>query len=185
MTALLTSALLAFLASSSSASFFPSASTTDGLLLWKNRLQEAKASLPEYDPTRYHGRGIVTSAGGRSYFTSVVLMLNQLRATGCTLPVELYYAGSDELNDVAIQYLTEEYDVECIDLSQQPELQGLNLKGYQIKALALYYSSFAEVIWMDADNFALFDPEELFDSTLYKQHGAVMWPGWECAVSCQ
>eukprot|EP00045_Choanoeca_perplexa_P005056 m.42686 g.42686 ORF g.42686 m.42686 type:complete len:449 (+) comp12907_c0_seq1:82-1428(+) len=161
---------------SSSPAFYPKAAAEDALPLWKSRLQAVKTSVPNYESERYSGRGIVTSAGGRAYFTSAVLMLNQLRSTGCTLPVELFYAGDDELNAVAVEYLETEYDVQCIDLSKQPEMQGLNLKGYQIKALALYYSSFEEVIWMDADNFALHDPEELFDSEMYKKHGAVMWP---------
>ena len=41
--------------------------------------------------------------------------------------------------------------------------------------LALAASSFAEVLLLDADNFALADPTYLFESHAYLEHGAVLW----------
>jgi hypothetical protein len=58
-----------------------------------------------------------------------------------------------------------------------PGAQGVETKGYQMKAMAIYLSSFREVLWLDSDNLALEDPAGLFESKLYQKHGAVLWPG--------
>jgi glycosyltransferase involved in cell wall biosynthesis len=45
-----------------------------------------------------------------------------------------------------------------------------------MKAFALLWSRFEEVILVDADNVALADPAALFETLPYQRHGAVLWP---------
>ena len=50
-----------------------------------------------------------------------------------------------------------------------------NIKGFALKAFALYATSFTEVILLDADNIPVMNPALLFDSPEYKLHGNVFW----------
>lgn len=159
---------------------FPTATAqSDALLLWKQRLETTASSLPAYPSERFHGRGIVTTAGRRSYFTSVYVTLRVLREYIKTeLPIEVFYGGDDELPQDAIDYINQEFgNTRAVDITSFPDVRGVNSKGYQMKAMATLLSSFEHVIWLDSDNLPLRDPEILFDSLLYKQHGAVMWSG--------
>ena len=46
---------------------------------------------------------------------------------------------------------------------------------YQVKAAALYFTSFEKVIFMDSDNYAVKDPSFLFQSRPFKETGAIFW----------
>ncbi len=146
---------------------------------WKHRIKELSTASTLFPQGKWSGRGIAMSAGRRMYFTSAYVTIRILRdRLKSTLPIEVFYAGSDELPDVAISHMTSKYNVKFVDLTKIKELQGVNLKGYQIKAFSVYFSSFSEVLWMDSDNIALEDPAGLFDSELYNKHGAVFWPDY-------
>lgn len=46
-------------------------------------------------PNKFSGKGIVMSVGGIKYFTDAWVSINMLRETGCTLPIEVWYQGSE------------------------------------------------------------------------------------------
>ena len=121
-----------------SASVLPrmAAKTANTPSAWKRRLVEERDRIPAYPGAekKWQGRGIVTSAGGRSYFTSAFVMLHVLRQhVKCTLPIEVMYAGSDELPPAAIAHIESALpNVKFVDLTKVPELKGLSLKGYQV-----------------------------------------------------
>lgn len=49
--------------------------------------------------------------------------------------------------------------------------------GLQIKAAAIAFSDYREVLYLDSDNIPLSDPSVLFDESLYQNGGrAVFWP---------
>lgn len=146
---------------------------------WKQRLAATAASVPAYPSAAYSNRGIVLTAGRRTYFTAAYVTLRVLREhLGTQLPIEVFYAGAAELPEEAVRYLETAWpNVRVVDMTTLPGLEDVNLKGYQIKAAALYHSSFREVLWLDSDNMPLRDPADLFDTVLYKQHGALLWPG--------
>ena len=54
------------------------------------------SSLPSY-PDRFDGRGIVIPGGGMRYFTCAWVCIRMLRSLGCTLPIELWHCGPEEM----------------------------------------------------------------------------------------
>lgn len=166
--------------------FLP-ASADDPLDLWQRRVAEARQAMPAYAP-RNGGRGIVMTTGRRTYFTAAAVTVRIIREhLGSTLPIELFFGGAEELPPAAVVYFENTWpDVRVVDaaaLVAQLDASGhepLDVKGYQIKALSIYLSAFDEVLWLDADDMPLSDPAGLFESELYKKHGAVFWPGKRC-----
>merc|ERR1711935_459194 len=51
-------------------------------------------------------------------------------------------------------------------------------KRFPLKAIALVYSDFEQVLFLDADNFAARNPDELFETAEYKETGALFWPDY-------
>lgn len=55
---------------------------------------------------------------------------------------------------------------------------------YQLKVFAMLFSSFEEILWIDADAFPLYKPEEIFDADPFKSTGLITWPDfWASSVS--
>jgi len=68
--------------------------------------------------------------------------------------------------------------VTCRDATTLPypsHHKPANIKGYALKAFALYATSFTEVILLDADNLPVLNPALLFDSPEYQLHGNMFW----------
>ncbi|TVY44214.1 Alpha-1,2-mannosyltransferase [Lachnellula subtilissima] len=130
-------------------------------------------------------KGIVTSGGGK-YFPVLLVSLRMLRRTGSTLPVEIFLNNKEEYEELACEVLFKELGAKCIILS---ELVGtskivFNFEHYQIKSFALLFSSFEEILFLDADNFPVYKPEDLFEAEVYKERGMVLWPDyWICTSS--
>ena len=61
-----------------------------------------------------------------------------------------------------------------IAISQLPKQIG----HYQIKAFALLFSHFEDILWIDADNIAISPPEALFDTEVFREKGLVTWPDY-------
>ena len=142
---------------------------------WK-RFIKGVAPYPEI----FCGRGIVTCAGGPSYFTCAWVSISLLRKSGCRLPIEVWHQEG-ELNQETIREL-QRLDVVCRCFS---DYTGEKISNpYQLKPLALLHSSFKEILYLDADNTCLGNPAYLFEHPLYKSNGAVFWPDyWQTATS--
>lgn len=117
----------------------------------------------------YSGRGIITASEGSKRMLQTLTSVSILRKS-CNLPVELFYADADELTSDQIHALSE-FGVKCINVQAFPTFGGYDARNFSIKALALYLSSFEEVIWMDADIIPLKNMEDLFDIPSYKRDG--------------
>lgn len=160
---------------------FPQNPITD--LNVKERVTEFLNNIPTY-PNRFKGRGIVICAGGEKYIYDTYRILRILRdKLGCTLPIEWFYVGTEELNGKQKAYLEKNLaPLRCIDVLTEPipmnHEKPIKLKGYEIKPYALLISSFEEIILIDADNIPLQNVEKLYDMELYKKSGAVFWPDY-------
>jgi len=98
-----------------------------------------------------------------------------LRRFGCTLPIELWYRGSHEMND-EMKALLAPYDVACIDsFAMARQFPVRRLDGWELKPYAILNSSFAEVLYIDADNTVVQNPELLFESEMYQATGSLFW----------
>lgn len=128
--------------------------------------------IPPY-PSNFEEKGIVICAGGLSYFTCAWVLIHILRKKlGCTLPIQLWYIGN-EMTQTVIDAL-KPLDVTCHDILDYEDIT-ISL-GYQLKALSILHSSFKEVLYLDADNVCVQNPEFLFDIPAYKNCGSIFWP---------
>lgn len=130
------------------------------------------------EPRDFSGRGIVICAGGVRYFTCAWVCVQMLRWLGCQLPIEVWYLGRRELSPEMESLLTP-LGVECIDGEALAKTwPSRRLGGWELKAYAIAHSRFAEVLFLDADNVPVRDPEFLFDSAPYRETGAIFWPDY-------
>lgn len=132
--------------------------------------------IPTY-PETFKGKGIVICGGGITYYTCAWIAIKMLRKKKCTLPIELWYIGK-ELNIELIAEL-KKLNVRCVN---SLDFDNNNFNGYALKPFSIIYSSFEEVIFLDADNICLKNIENLFEMNEYKETGAIFWPDyWKTA----
>lgn len=145
---------------------------------YRDRLDEAVTNTPAYAPASFRGRGIVICGGGRKYFPGAYVSIRALRHLGCSLPVELWYLGDEECTE-EMRAIIEPYGVKPVDGHIVRERESVHAPGgWELKCLALLYSSFQEVLLLDADNLPVVNPQFLFDIPRYREHGAVFWPDY-------
>ncbi|WP_081887579.1 glycosyltransferase family 9 protein [Verrucomicrobium sp. BvORR034] len=147
------------------------------------RLTQAIKQLPQpVAGNHLQLRGVVICGGGLSYLPSVWVNVQMLRRHGCRLPVELWHFPGEV--DPTMEQLLGDAGVTCIDAHQHMDTLGLPRvgSGWELKPLAILYSTFEEVLFLDADNMAVRDPEYLFDDPHYRDTGAVYWPDYTSLV---
>lgn len=122
-------------------------------------------------------RGIATTAGGK-YIPVLLVSLRLLRQTGSTLPVEVFLSQWSEYDYHTCEKVLPSLNARCLVLSDMwsttPSFRAVH--QYQFKVFALLYSSFEDVLFLDADAFPLHDPNILFDAEPYRTTGFVTWP---------
>ena len=126
----------------------------------------------------FSGTGVVTVGGGE-YFGPAIVGLLKLRATGSTLPVEIFVANAREYEPAICDDYLPKYGARChilADFLYGGESQKFAVTHYQLKALAILFSSFAEVLYLDSDSIPLVDPTGFFTAEPYKTSGLVIWP---------
>ena len=137
--------------------------------------EEYLKSIPPF-PGTYNGRGIVTCAGGPTYYTAAWVLIKMLRKLGCQLPIQSWYLGEKERDQQWIS-LVEPLGVECVDAHEVRKRHPHPcLDGWECKPYAIQHSPFEEVLFLDADNVPVRDPTYLFDDPRYLATGAVFWP---------
>lgn len=94
---------------------------------------------------------------------------------GCTLPIEVMYLGDSDLSEDYRDKLESIQGVITRDLSPMVADEGWKLAGWAAKAFAILFSSFREVIFIDADSLFLKDPAVLFDDPAYVKTGALFF----------
>ena len=126
----------------------------------------------------FHGRGIVICAGGVKYFTCAWVCINMLRRLGCRLPIQVWYQGKREMSPEMVEILGS-LGARCVDaLALRRRHPVRLLGGWPLKAYAMVHTSFREILFLDADNVPVRNPEYLFESPAYQSHGAVFWPDY-------
>ncbi|HEY8750123.1 MAG TPA: hypothetical protein VIM11_19215 [Tepidisphaeraceae bacterium] len=133
-------------------------------------------TIDEYPPQRFEGRGVVMCAGGPKYFPCAWVCINMLRHVGCKLPIEMWSLNSREITPL-MRKLVKPLDVRCVNAAAVRKRHPARiLKGWELKPYAILHSRFEEVLFLDADNVPVLNPESLFTSKEYKEHGAIFWP---------
>jgi alpha 1,2-mannosyltransferase len=124
----------------------------------------------------------VVCAGGASLLAQAYTTLDVLRGLhGCRLPVELFFAGPDEMSRKCQRFFETRFEpLACVDATAAPtrplHAETGNLCGYPLKAHAFLNTSFDELLSLDADSAPLRDPTTLFESPPHREHGNVFWP---------
>lgn len=153
-------------------------------VLWKGKIRgyrEASEayirSMPAY-PNVFSERGIVICGGGEKYFPSVWITINILRRLNCALPIQLWYLDEYEVNE-DMKKILQPLGVECVNFSSYRNFYPTNLNcGWALKPYSILHCKFKEVIFIDADNVPVQDPNGLFESDEFKKTGAIFWPGY-------
>ncbi|KAL9121522.1 MAG: hypothetical protein Q9187_001918 [Circinaria calcarea] len=122
-------------------------------------------------------RGVVTTAGG-AYLPVLVISLRMLRRTGSTLPVEVFLSSTSEYEGRVCRDILPSLNARCLIISDILDAVpgSVTIAHYQLKPFAMLFSSFEEILFLDADSFPIHDPEELFTSEPFISHGMVLWP---------
>lgn len=124
-------------------------------------------------PKRYSGKGIVFTAGGIKYTTCAWVSISLLRDIGCDLPIELWYLG----NEISKEIIKKFENLHVV-FRNFKKFGKTDLRGYMLKPLAIINSSFKEVLFLDADNICVKNPEYLFSLDSYKEFGSIFWPDY-------
>lgn len=135
---------------------------------------------PQYIPGT---RGVVSTAGG-PYLPVLVISLRMLRRTGSRLPVEVFLADDNEYEEYICDVVLPSLDARCIILSRILEAAPAQIEKYQFKPFAMLFSSFEEILFLDADAFPLEKPEHIFKSDVFRSMNMISWPDfWASSVS--
>ena len=127
-------------------------------------------------PYKEQSYGMVTTCGPKDFaYLSVSLRL--LRRTGFSLPIEVFLDSEDRNTKKLCENLFPSLNVKCINLSDllkmNESIRKIQLKGYQFKALSMIFSSFENILFLDADNVAIVNPEDIFASPLFIEKGFI------------
>ncbi|ODV78312.1 glycosyltransferase family 71 protein [Suhomyces tanzawaensis NRRL Y-17324] len=166
-----------------------------------NLSKERHAKLKEYhakfvdaikrldDPPKQfvNGDGIVISGGG-VYFGSALVAIGQMREMGSKLPIELVINDLSEYDEQICEVLLPKtFNARCIVIEKEigkELLEKLKLTKFQMKIFGLLFSSFDNIITIDADNMPIKNVDTLLTSEPYLSTKFILWPDiWHKGVS--
>ena len=122
------------------------------------------------------GDGIVTAGEGQ-FWASLVVMLRQLRAVGCVLPVEVWYRGDagairpEQVAGLGVTLINTDAAGRHHGDNRVPT-GNLKVGGWEAKLYALTHTRFERCIWLDADLYPLIDPTPILEET---GQGLAIW----------
>lgn len=126
--------------------------------------------------TSFSGTGIVMSVGNRhwKYLLTTIPYLHKL---GCTLPIEVFHIGENDLLAEYRETITKSYPhgVTFRDLTTAFDNSYLKLAGWAAKPAAIMASSFEQVLFVDADVVFLQNPQILFQDPTYTKTGTLFY----------
>lgn len=130
------------------------------------------------------GDGIVYLGGGK-YNQLVLTSLSVLRATGSKLPVEVILPERKDFDFDLCNNVLPAFNGRCKVMTDYiPELLMKRISGFQLKNVALLVSSFRNVLYLDADNIPVKNPDTLFVNEPFKSKRMVLWPDlWRRSTS--
>jgi len=133
--------------------------------------------------TLFEGYGIAMVGGGE-YFGPAITSIKMLRRTGCELPVEVFVHDRAEYESYVCDQYLPQLNASCHVLSDSLA-QGAHVFApthYQLKSLALLFSSFAHVLFLDSDSMPLLNPTDMLHSEPYTATGMVVWPDFHLST---
>jgi hypothetical protein len=130
------------------------------------------ANAPPYPEGRFADRGAVLCGGG-AYEPGAYVACRMLRHVGWRHPIQVWHRGPREPVSNRVRRLP---GVEVVDADAHPARAARRmLGGWESKLFAVINSPFEEVLYLDADSYPVFDPDECFRPE-HNPHGIVTWP---------
>ncbi|OBA20782.1 nucleotide-diphospho-sugar transferase [Metschnikowia bicuspidata var. bicuspidata NRRL YB-4993] len=130
------------------------------------------------------GDGIVY-LGGAKYDQLVLTSVSVLRSLGSKIPVEVIVPKRSDYNIDLCNIILPQLNGKCRVMEDfVPASVMLRIGGFQLKNVALLVSSFKNVLYLDADNVPVKNPDVLFVNEPFKSLRMVMWPDlWRRSTS--
>ncbi|KAK0515914.1 hypothetical protein JMJ35_001948 [Cladonia borealis] len=126
-------------------------------------------------PSLFSGTGIVTVAGGQ-YFPPALVGIRMLRKTGSTLPVHVFLKSKSEYEPEICEEILPALNAECFVIEDHLRKDApFKVDHFQLKVLAILFSTFETVLYMDSDCMALRDPAELIETEPFLSRGFLSW----------
>ena len=122
-------------------------------------------------------KGLATLAT-KSGFPVLLINIFMLRRTGSALPLEVFLETEDDYEPNMCEVVLPRWNATCIVLSSLlgASSPGLEVAGADLWPLALLFSSFESVLFLEAGTFLVHSPDELFTSDPFMRTGLVTWP---------
>ncbi len=136
---------------------------------------EVVKNIPAYPEGLYKGRGIVILAGGR-FSPFATTGMGMLREIGSTLPVEIWMKDKKEEKPGWCKDILQDGMV-CRRLSDYMDTSAME-SGYQLKVTSILFSSFEQILFLDADNVPVQNPDSIFDAPAFTDTGVILWPDY-------
>ena len=130
----------------------------------------------------YSGTGIVTVAGGK-YYAPAIVSIRMLRKTNSTLPVQVFLQSASEYEPEICEELLPTLNAECFVIEDFLRNDApFKVEHYQLKVLAMLFSSYDRILFLDSDCIPLHDPAMLLTEEPFTSHGLVSWPDYWIAT---
>ncbi|PBP16285.1 alpha-1,2-mannosyltransferase (Mnn2) [Diplocarpon rosae] len=132
-------------------------------------------------PTLDYKRGTegVVIRAQRSHLPILLVNLLMLRCgnSSSDIPVEVFLATPDEYEEVC-DVILPALNAKCIVLSRllDSSTHKFPIAEEQLEILAIAFSSFESILYLDVDAFPLHSPKALFHSEPLLSRGLVLWP---------
>ncbi|ODV64707.1 nucleotide-diphospho-sugar transferase [Hyphopichia burtonii NRRL Y-1933] len=130
------------------------------------------------------GDGIVYLGGGK-YNQLALTSIRTLRNTGSKLPVEIIIPKRSDYDIDLCSKILPKFNAKCKILTDYlPKHFGDKISGFQLKNIALLISSFERILYLDADNLPIKNPDILFINKPFANKHLVVWPDlWRRSTS--
>ncbi|KXS09868.1 glycosyltransferase family 71 protein [Gonapodya prolifera JEL478] len=129
-------------------------------------------------------RGIAIAVGNAQVRMAMVA-IRSVRASGCTLPIEIMYGGDDDLSpdnrDKLLSFASgsegggDGYDVVTRDVLSLMDNSRVGAWGWALKPFAVLFASFSEVLFMDSDVLWFANPDEVFADAVFVETGTLFF----------
>ena len=129
----------------------------------------------------FSGTGIVTVAGG-AYFAPAILSIRMLRQTGSKLPIHVFLEKKSEYEPDVCEDILPSLNAKCFILTDFLPKNSISVTHFQLKALAILFSPFETVLYIDSDCFPVRDPSEILTTEPFTSTGLVTWPDYWIAT---
>lgn len=146
---------------------------------------DSNVSLQHYTETSISAsktsrRGVVYTGTG-NHFHDIYQSIYSLRLLNVSLPVEIWVNEKDHrlCSKIFSEISFPSYGTSIRSGEQNAGVQCMKLqnsvRGFASKFYSLLYTTFTDVLFMDADNVAISDVNSIFDSKEYRETGAILW----------